>query len=213
MAESSLQRSDISVDTDVPTRESGWGVDSIHRRLVEAAADEFAESGLDGARVQAIASRAGLSTGAIYNRFAGRLELLLEALDASCTSVWDHDLLRGDFDEAFNEIVGTLPLAAPSRGDALMIETMSAAHRHPELRSAASQWWERETKLLGEAVTSGLDAGTIDPSLDPDSLAFFSMALTVGVRVLRQAGVAPPDPDAWKALVGDVARSFEATPN
>lgn len=187
-----------------------WGVDSIHLRLVEAAAIEFAESGLDGARVQAIAARAGLSTGAIYNRFAGRFELLLEALDVSFASVWDPAKFGASFRDGFEEVVGALPVAAPSRGDALMVETMSAARRHPEVRAAAAQWWERETKLLGESAASGVDNGTMKESLDADSVVFFSMALTVGVRVLRQAGVDAPDPDAWTALVSAVAASFES---
>lgn len=208
MMESSLRSQTTSTDVGASEQANGWSGDSIHRRLVEAAVVEFAESGLDGARVQAIAARAGLSTGAIYNRFAGRLELLLEALDASFTSVWDTTVLDGPFDEAFEHIVGALPVAAPSRGDALMIETISAAPRHPEVRRAAAQWWERETKLLNEAVASGLDTAELDRSLDPDALVFLSMALTVGVRVLRQAGVEAPDPDGWNALIGRVTTSF-----
>lgn len=208
MMEGTSRRSDRCgrVATDKSSRD--FGVDSIHQRLVEAAASEFAESGLDGARVQAIAARAGLSTGAIYNRFAGRLELLLEALDASFVSVWDQDMLEGNFDEAFEQIVGSLPVAAPSRGDALMIETMSAAQRHPDVRNAAAEWWDTETKLLGEAIGAGIENGTIDESLDTDALVFFSMALTVGVRVLRQAGIEPPDPQGWNTLIGGVTTTF-----
>lgn len=186
-----------------------WDVDSVYQRLVAAAADEFAESGLDGARVQAIAARAGLSTGAIYNRFAGRLELLLEALDASFRSAWDPELPEREFDDAFRHVVGSLAVAAPNRGDALMIETLTAAQRQPDVREAVGQWWERETKLLGESVAAAIDTDRVDRSIDPDSLIFFSMALTVGVKMLRQAGIAAPKTDDWDRLVDRIASSLQ----
>ena len=55
--------------------------DEIRAALIDAAAQVFAEEGYSGARVQSIAERAGLTTGAMYNRFTGKSELLLEALD------------------------------------------------------------------------------------------------------------------------------------
>ena len=48
-----------------------------------AAAEVFAERGYDGAGVQEIARRAGLTTGAIYSRFSGKAELLRDAIDAA----------------------------------------------------------------------------------------------------------------------------------
>ena len=58
-------------------------VDLTRERLVEAAAAVFAERGYDGAGVQEVARRAGLTTGAIYGRFSGKAELLREAIAAS----------------------------------------------------------------------------------------------------------------------------------
>ena len=65
------------------TTDGGVPTDDIRAALIEAAAEVFAEEGYSGARVQSIAERAGLTTGAIYNRFSGKSELLLEALDRS----------------------------------------------------------------------------------------------------------------------------------
>ena len=55
-------------------------IDDTTERLVTAAAQVFAERGYDGAGVQEIARRAGLTTGAIYSRFSGKAELLAEAI-------------------------------------------------------------------------------------------------------------------------------------
>src|SRR5687768_7413604 len=69
-------------------------LDLTRDRLVEAAAAVFAERGYDGAGVQEIARRAGLTTGAIYGRFSGKAELLREAI-ARCSS--------DELDELFNQ--------------------------------------------------------------------------------------------------------------
>src|SRR5438477_9063647 len=54
---------------------------SIRDRLLDAAADVFAEQGYDRARVQDIARRAGLSTGAIYANFRDKADLLADAIE------------------------------------------------------------------------------------------------------------------------------------
>ena len=51
--------------------------------LIKAAAEVFAERGYAGAGVAEIARRAGVTTGAIYSRYSGKSELLLEALKRS----------------------------------------------------------------------------------------------------------------------------------
>src|SRR3954453_18286633 len=55
-------------------------VDLTRDRLIDAAAQVFAERGYDRAGVQEIARRAGLTTGAIYGRFSGKAELLPGAI-------------------------------------------------------------------------------------------------------------------------------------
>ena len=55
--------------------------DDITDRLLTAAIEVFTERGIEKAGVALIARRAGLTTGAIYNRWEGKQELLLDALD------------------------------------------------------------------------------------------------------------------------------------
>src|SRR3954447_24274862 len=68
-------------------------VESTRDRLLQAATAVFSERGYDGAGVQEIARRAGLTTGAIYANFSGKAELLFEAIGARSASELD-DLLR-----------------------------------------------------------------------------------------------------------------------
>src|SRR5687767_15926988 len=68
-------------------------VESTRERLLAAATAVFCERGYDGAGVQEIARRAGLTTGAIYANFRGKADLLFEAIGARSASELD-DLLR-----------------------------------------------------------------------------------------------------------------------
>lgn len=50
----------------------------VRRRLLDAAADEFAEHGFAAARLTEIARRAGFTKGAVYSNFASKQELFAE---------------------------------------------------------------------------------------------------------------------------------------
>ena len=58
--------------------------EKVRRRLLETAAAHFAERGLDGAQVDAIAVAAGFAKGTVYNYFASKEELFAEVLAAGC---------------------------------------------------------------------------------------------------------------------------------
>src|SRR3954451_524710 len=69
-------------------------VDLTRDRLIDAAAEVFAEKGYDRTGVQEIARRAGLTTGAIYGRFTGKAELLQAAIESKTDD---------ELDELFNQ--------------------------------------------------------------------------------------------------------------
>ena len=54
--------------------------DPLREQLLDAAARVFARQGFAGAKIQDIVREAGLSTGAVYGRFASKQDLLREAV-------------------------------------------------------------------------------------------------------------------------------------
>jgi AcrR family transcriptional regulator len=56
----------------------------VRKRLLETAAREFADHGLDGSNVDRIALTAGYAKGTIYNYFKSKLELFAEVLAEGC---------------------------------------------------------------------------------------------------------------------------------
>lgn len=60
--------------------------EKVRRRLLETAAAHFAERGLDGAQIDAIAQAAGYAKGTVYNYFATKEQLFAEVLTEGCRS-------------------------------------------------------------------------------------------------------------------------------
>src|SRR5690242_154595 len=77
-------------------------------RLVAAATEVFAERGYDKAGVAEIARRAGLTTGAIYSRFAGKADLLAEALRRCAPEELDILFAEHGFDGRADDILRTV---------------------------------------------------------------------------------------------------------
>jgi AcrR family transcriptional regulator len=55
--------------------------EEVRRRLLEAAAQVFAQRGYAGARLDEIANVAGFTKGAVYSNFSGKHALLVELID------------------------------------------------------------------------------------------------------------------------------------
>ena len=65
------------VDLLPPLRASERPRANSRAALIDAALEEFSTKGYEAATVAAIAERAGVTTGALYAHFAGKLDLLL----------------------------------------------------------------------------------------------------------------------------------------
>jgi AcrR family transcriptional regulator len=183
-------------------------VDPTRVRLLEAAAAVFAEKGYDGAGVQEIARRAGLTTGAIYGRFKGKAELLREVI-AQCSS--------DELDELFNQhrfeghasdivlVAGSHLVdrrdAEAQRGDALLLEAFVASRRDPEIRDAVRALLTDRADRLAEVLETAKADGSLDPTLDTASLVTFCHAVGLGFLIFDALGVDAPDSQPWEQLI------------
>jgi AcrR family transcriptional regulator len=194
-------------------------VDPTRVRLLDAAAAVFAEKGYDGAGVQEIARRAGLTTGAIYGRFKGKAELLREVI-AQCSS--------DELDELFNQHrfeghASDIVLVAGShlvdrrdadvqRGDALLLEAFVASRRDPEIRDAVRALMDERADRLGAVLETAKADGSLDPTLDTASLVAFCHAVGLGFLIYDALGVDLPDSQPWEQLITRLVAAV-ATPN
>ena len=124
------------------------GVPVTRDRLVAAAAAVCVERGYDGATVGEIARRAGVTTGAIYNHFGGRTELLVEAGRQTPSP-------SSAASRSPDVAVSPVPGAAVRRHRRLLLELHSAGRRHPELAQLLDSWHaERGDDLEAMGMTT-----------------------------------------------------------
>jgi TetR/AcrR family transcriptional repressor of uid operon len=185
-------------------------------RLMAAATEVFAERGYDKAGVAEIARRAGLTTGAIYSRFAGKAELLAEALRRSAPEELDILFAEHAFDGRPDDILETvgahLVTRPPGPAQAVLLEAFVAARRDPELKAVMTEQFFDRRRRLAQLLEAGKEAGIVDPDLDTESIVHFAHAVGLGFLLYEALGVPHPDPDAWEKVIAKVVRSLDPTP-
>ncbi|QUH00167.1 TetR family transcriptional regulator [Saccharopolyspora erythraea] len=156
-------------------------------RLLESAAELFAERGVNGASVEQIAEGAGYSRGAFYGNFADKHELVVELLKHRTLRELDEvtaiarkpepfAALREWHKERAEHLVGWLSLRA---------ELLLYALRNPSFRP---QMAERE-RIARDAHAGSIEATFsslgVEPPADPAFLALIVHALEDGLLVQR----------------------------
>jgi TetR/AcrR family transcriptional repressor of uid operon len=188
--------------------------DDTRDRLLDAAAEVFAERGYERAGVAEIARRAGLTTGAIYSRYTGKAELLLDAIDLRT-----HDeirrLLGGDRaagrGTAVLEALGAhLVDPAPDPGQDLLFEAFVAARRDPHVAAMLRRRIEDQDARLAKLVEEGKADGSIDPALATDAVVQFSHAVGLGFLLYRTIERELPSQADWNAVITRVVAAAAA---
>jgi len=182
------------------SRDRGSG----RERILRAAAEVFAERGYEGARVQEIARRAGMTTGAIYAHFDGRHDLLLAATGLQARTAAQEQLdALGDAD--VNDIIAAIGPALATNPDLGMrpmaMEALVAARREPQLHEVMRDRVEASNDELAALVARGQRDGAIAAGLDPETFAKFFNALLVGVAALAPVWKKPLPEEGWTVLL------------
>lgn len=179
--------------------------DDARDRLIVAATEVFAERGYDGAGVQEIARRAGLTTGAIYGRFRGKDDLLLEAIDA-CVPEEIERLLSGQVDDDATAIIAQLGShlvdSDPAHPASVLLEAIVASQREDALAERLSIRLGDDRLRLVKLIDEAKAADLIDNNYDTDTLATFCNAVSFGMLVTKSLDRDLPDHRDWDHLIG-----------
>ena len=201
-----------------PTAAPGPPGPTTAERLVEAAADVFSEQGYDGVRVQDIARRAGLTTGAIYANFRNKAGLLLQTI-TSITTTHLAGAERPADDaagaKAADDLVEAVTEATSKRdakARALLLEAFVAARRDTDVRQLLRQRLNVSTRRLTERVEQAKADGDVDERLDTRSVVRLLQALRFGIASLETVDTAMPGEDAWRQLSAVVIQGFRPRP-
>jgi AcrR family transcriptional regulator len=173
------------------------------RALLDAAAVLFAERGVDGASVDAIAEAAARTSGAVYDHFGGKEGLLFALLEGwvdDVSAVIGAELATAT---TLEERMATLwrnvsrPVAGDGRWIALEHELWSYAARHPEARDhLARRYRTAWAGVDGAAASWGDGATSVGPAV---------IGLLLGLEMMRRLDPgAVTDALAVRALCGVV---------
>jgi TetR/AcrR family transcriptional regulator, repressor for uid operon len=181
-------------------------------RLVTAAAQVFAERGYDGAGVQEIARRAGLTTGAIYSRYAGKAALLAEAIRRFTSDEFDQLFAEHAFEGRVTDVLATvgshLVTRRPSPGQAILLEAFVAGRRDPEVAAVLRDHLADRARRLGSMVDGSKATGLVDAGLDTAALVHFAHAVGLGFLLFEAVGASNPEPEPWDEIIARVLSSI-----
>jgi AcrR family transcriptional regulator len=191
--------------------------DETRERLVRAAAEVFAEKGYERAGVQEIARRAGLTTGAIYNRFTGKAELLLEAIDARAEDEFDQLFAQHRFEGRATDILETVGShLVTGRDDPtrphLLLEAIITARRDPEVAAKLSARIEDRAGRLADLIEEAKLDGSVTDDLDTLSLVRFCHAVSLGFLCLEALALDLPEADPWHDLISRLVGALADEP-
>ena len=177
---------------------------ALSSRLLDAAADVFAERGYERSGVAEIARRAGVTTGAIYSRYSGKAELLLDAIDRRMGTELELLLSGGAGEHSAAEILADLGshlVDDTVRGLDLFLDAVVAWRRDPELAERLRFRFGDEDARLAKLVDEAKSDGQFDPTMSTDAVVRLAHALGIGMTVSRALGLAMPSETDWSAIV------------
>lgn len=200
-----------------PARNRRPSREKIRVDLMRSAETVFAEQGFEAASVEAIAERAGYSTGAIYSNFAGKEELFLALLDERMTARTeeirraiqpeaDIDATLGRGAEEFMQMLQQDP-----QWFLLLFEFWTYAARRPAFRERFATHYRAIHAALTEVVETTAKRLGIDLGISPAEAAMVLKALSNGFALESMADPDAVPPDLFARTLVVLARGAQAS--
>ncbi len=175
------------------------------KRILDVAAQAFAQNGYDATGIAEICAGAGVSKGAFYYHFDGKQAVFLELLDA-----WMAELESAL--EALAEGAETVPeklahmacmlgiiYASQDFQVSMFLEFWTRASREESVHQAAMAPYRKFQAYFAELIQLGVDEGTLEP-VDPHSGAQALISLTSGLLL---QGLLDPQGADWGRVAQD----------
>lgn len=164
------------------------------RAIVEKAAGVFNTKGYSGSSMNDLVREIGLEKGGIYNHFASKEELALEAFDYAAGT------MRGRFRAALEgkegalerlfavvDVLGSLAEDPPVAGGCPILNTaVESDSAHIELKERAREAMSGWLRLIGGLIKEGVRNGELRPDTDPRETASVVVATLEGAVMLSR---------------------------
>ena len=162
--------------------------------LVDAAFEEFSTKGYEAATVAGIADRAGVTTGALYAHFAGKLDLWLATV--GLTPIADIARFGGGLGSLGS--LGRGLAERPDRRRVLLLDVIVVARRDPEIAQILRSGLEAYVRATARVIEA---AGAIDPVVSPEGVSRLLAVLNLGMVVFAALDARTPPASGFDRLV------------
>ncbi|MDQ1397154.1 MAG: hypothetical protein QOG64_2413 [Acidimicrobiaceae bacterium] len=182
--------------------------------LLAAALEEFTDKGYEAATVAGIAGRAGVTTGALYAHFRGKLDLLVQSVGLRSFDNLVKDAYAGAARWAPDQI-GVLfgrDMARPTpRESLLLLDVIVLARRDAKLAARFRRLLTAKIADLAAATDEGRAAGVITPDLGSEDLSRLVVLLAFGKMALAALDAELPSEGAFMTFADAILRSGDRT--
>jgi AcrR family transcriptional regulator len=189
-------------------------------RLLSAAAQLFADHGIDAVSVDLVAEAAGRTSGAVYDHFGSKQGMLLALLDD-----WEQSLvtviaaefeLATDVADRLRAVAANL-IAHPSEETRRLLllerELWLRAARDPAVAASLRVRAAEAHARMARGFAAWIADGIIRPVADPDTLATVFRALVVGLEMQHRVDPEAMDIDTVTAALARVLDVPVASPS
>ena len=189
--------------------------EEVRRRIVDVAAELFAQHGYEGVGVRQVAQVVGVSQYRVRKLAGGRTQLFAAVMAEKVTSDAGDRIARAV--DAPNELpplaaivaAGAAVFAAPERSwDLLELEALTRSHRDNDLREIETARMQARWDNMRTVVQRIRAAGGIDVDVDDDALAHFSLTLSVGLAMLDPVIMSKPSQLNWDAMIARIGTAM-----
>lgn len=164
------------------------------RAIVERAAPVFNTYGYSGTSMRDLVRETGLEKGGIYNHFAGKEELALEAFEHAVGIMGERlrsalEGREGAMERLFAviDVQGGLAEDPPVAGGCPILNTaVEADDAHPALKERAARAATDWLRLIGKIVKEGKENGEFGAAVDPREVASVVVATLEGALMLSK---------------------------
>jgi len=190
-------------------RVAGLKPEDTRQRVIDGAAQVFAELGFERARVTDIAKAAGLSSGAMYNHFESKAELLAAVVECHAGNQLMRLVESGDASGLLEVIAARGRQLTGNRVEApLLIEAITAARRDPDVLRVLTEQVSGREALFTHAIALAQASGEVVDDVDPRAVARFMFMVLLGSLLVQAMDLPDLDPDDWGSVLTRLIDSF-----
>jgi AcrR family transcriptional regulator/RimJ/RimL family protein N-acetyltransferase len=187
--------------------------DELRRRIVDVAAELFAERGYGGTKLAMVAERAGVSERTVRRLTGGREQLFALVIATKLRSEAADRVASAAADPGATPPLAVLVdaaaqvFAAPEFSSSILeLEALIRAHRDDAVRALESARLAKRCANMSAVVEQARRAGGLDDDVDDAALVHFMLALSVGLAVIDPVS-RRPGPANWNALMARIGVS------